>query len=270
VENLDVVCAHDLTIEIGGLPIRLRTNDSTYFRMLQDRYTGFVNLSPFPVLQLEINLAPSVLFDSEEQVRVKKRAGRWSIERSDFQASLDLAAGQGWVRQPTHPYATDCVLRILHTLLLASEGGFLLHSASALRNGRAFFFFGRSGAGKSTMLRMAPPDVTLLTDEVSYLRREGEEFVAYGTPFVGELDRPGGNLSAPVWSLYSLVQGRENRVERMTPAEALNAVLESILFFADDPELIKRIFHSACELVSRIPVLRLTFVPGSQVWELIA
>ena len=269
-ENPAAICAPDLTIEIGGVPIRLRTNDFAYFRMLQDRYAGFVNASSLPALELEINLTRPVPVVSEEQVRVTNHAGQWAIERSDFQCGLDLAAGQGWIRQPAHPYATDCVIRILHTLLLAGEGGFLLHSASALRNGRAHFFFGQSGAGKSTILRMAPPDVTLLTDEVSYLRRAGEKFVAHGTPFTGDLDRPGDNVSAPVSALYNLVQGRENRIEPMPSAEAAHALLVSILFFADDPELVEQIFHSACELVARIPVHRLTFLPDARVWELIA
>ena len=263
-------CAPDLTIKIGGVCIRLRTDDSAYFRTLQDRYAGFVSQSAFPALELGIDLVLPVRVGPEEQVRVTNDGGQWSIERSDFQACLDLPGGEGWIRQPAHPYATDCVLRILYTLLLATDGGFLIHSASALRHGRAYFFFGPSGAGKSTILSMAPPSITPLTDEVSYLRREGEKFVAHGTPFTGELDRSGENVSAPVAAFYRLVQAAENRVDLMPQAEAVNALLESILFFADDPERVKLVFQSACELVLRVPVYRLTFLPDERVWDLIA
>jgi hypothetical protein len=258
-----------LTIQIGGVPIRLRTHDPAYLGMLRDRYSGFFAQAPVPNLDLRIDLNFPAPVDPDEEVRVTNRRGHWSIERSDFQARLDLCEGQGWVRQPAHPYATDCVLRIAHTLLLASEGGFLIHSASAVRNRRAHFFFGPSGAGKSTMLSKAPAETTLLTDEVSYLRREGDKFVAHGTPFTGELDHSGDNVSAPVGAFYRLVQGRENRLELMPPAEAVGALLESILFLADDPERVKLIFHSACELVSRVPVYRLTFLPDERVWDLI-
>ena len=269
-ENPEVVCAPELTIEIGGLPIRLRTSDAAYFGVLQDRYAGFVKTSSCSALELQIHLIASTPVDPEEQVCVTNHAGQWSIHRSDFQAALDLAAGYGWIRQPAHPYATDCVLRIVHTLLLAAQGGFLLHSASALRNARAYLFVGPSGAGKSTILRLAPTDAVLLTDEVSYVRREGERFVAHGTPFTGELGRSGDRVSAPLGALYSLVQGRENRVEPMSLVQAVHAVLESVLFFASDRELVNRVFHSACELVGRIPVYQLTFVPDARVWELIA
>jgi ABC-type multidrug transport system ATPase subunit len=63
------------------------------------------------------------------------------------------------IEQTINPFSLDSVLRILHTLLLAREGGFLLHASSAIRNGSAFLFSGVSGAGKTTMARLAPPDV---------------------------------------------------------------------------------------------------------------
>jgi hypothetical protein len=92
------------------------------------------------------------------------------MERGDFRAEWDPQCHRGWVRQRPSPYAIDGVLRILHSLILAREGGFLVHAASAVRNGRAFVFAGVSGTGKTTLARLAPPDVTLLTDEISYVR----------------------------------------------------------------------------------------------------
>ncbi len=76
------------------------------------------------------------------------------------------------MRQNANPYSLDSVLRIVHSLILAERGGFLLHAASAICDGRACLFSGVSGAGKTTMTRLAPPDVTLLTDEISYVRPE--------------------------------------------------------------------------------------------------
>ena len=39
--------------------------------------------------------------------------------------------------------------------------------------------------------------------------------------------------------------------------------------FAQDPDLVTRVFQSACEFVARVPVYRLGFVPDATVWELI-
>jgi hypothetical protein len=161
------------------------------------------------------------------------------------------------------------VLRIVHTLILARQGGFLLHAASAVRNGRAFLFSGVSGAGKTTISRLAPPDVTLLTDEISYLRQDQKSYRACGTPFAGELGQVGQNCSAPVSALFFLTKGPENKIETVSQSEAVRCLLRNILFFAEDAEMVKMIFRSACEFVERVPVQRLTFVPDQHVWEMI-
>ena len=172
--------------------------------------------------------------------------------------------------QSANPYSIDSALRIIHSLILAREGGLLVHAASAVRNGKAFLFAGLSGAGKTTISRLAPADVTLLTDEISYLRRGGDSYVAYGTPFAGELAKVGENVRAPLAALYLLRQGPENAIEAVSEGDAVRSLLENVLFFAQDSELVSLVFESACELVKRVPVYRLTFVPDARVWELIA
>jgi len=144
-----------------------------------------------------------------------------------------------------------------------------MHSASAIRNGKAFLFAGVSGAGKTTISRLAPPDVTLLTDEISYVRKQDSGYIAYGTPFTGELAKLGENVSAPLATLYLLAQGPENRIDPVAPAEAARSFLANVLFFAKDEELVQATFNAAFEFVSRVPVSRLTFVPNARVWELI-
>jgi len=270
VGQLATVTAHEVTIEIGGMPIRLRTDSPSFSRLLAERYRGFVGAaSREPVFQLEIELFPPGRISEEECVRVRLDSGRWFFQRSDFHADLDPKLGRGRIRQSAYPYSSDSVLRILHTLLLARDGGFLVHAASALRNGRAFLFAGASGAGKTTIARLAPPDVTLLTDEISYLRPLNEGYFAFGTPFTGELAEPGENLLAPVAALCLLGKGPENRLEPVGVAAAARSLLENILFFARDPELVNLVFESACDFVSRVPVFRLTFVPDSRVWDMI-
>ena len=145
-------------------------------------------------------------------------------------------------------------MRIVHSLVLAERGGFLVHSASAVRNTRAFLFSGVSGAGKTTISRLAPPDVTLLTDEISYVCRAGNGYQAFGTPFAGDLGRAGENISAPIAGLYLLVQGRQNHASPIGPADAARRLLRNILFFADDACRVEQLFRSACEFVSRVPI----------------
>jgi hypothetical protein len=259
-----------LVIEVGLVPVRVNTSDLDFFRMLEDRYAGFIRSSANCEIEFDVEIVPPGTGTANADVEVTQRNGRWKLTRGDFHAEWEPASGRGWIRQSLHPYSIDSVLRIVHTLLLACQNGFLLHAASGIRNGKAFLFAGVSGAGKTTISRLAPADVILLTDEISYVRKQGDGYTAFGTPFTGELAKAGENVSAPVEALYLLVKGPENRIEPIVSGEAVRSLLANTLFFAQEEEFVRAAFHSAFEFVSRVPVLRLTFVPDSRVWELIA
>ena len=265
--------SYPITVEIGGMPILLHTQDDSFRQMLARRYAGFVASAKQPRFEFDIELTTPSRKTPDEDVQVKMKDGTWQLRRGDFRAHWDPAAGRGSIRQSANPYSIDSVLRIVHTLILAQEGGFLLHSAGAIRHGRAFLFSGVSGAGKTTISRLAPPDATLLTDEVSYIRRvdsaTGAGYRACGTPFAGELARVGENCSAPIASLFFLKQGTENKIEPLDKSEAIRRLMRNILFFAEDAKLVQSVFQSACEFVERVPVQRLTFTPDSRVWDLI-
>lgn len=326
---------YSICIEIGEMPILVHTDSADFAKLLEDRYGQFVvgcsskgrrvkpgNLTSS--FELEVELIPPGHVTDAEEAHVRVERGRWVLERGDFRAQWEPERRRGQVRQSLNPYSIDAVLRILHTLLLARQGGFLVHAASAIRNGRAFLFSGVSGAGKTTISRLAPPDVVLLTDEISYVReawsqepgarsQEKEEgrqkaesgrrnevpststpsmetnnlhlalasdprphtrhqapaYLAFGTPFAGELARIGENLRAPIAALYLLAQGPENRFEAISQAEAARALLHNILFFAQDEELVRLVSQSAFDFVSRVPVCRLVFAPHPRVWDLI-
>ena len=229
-----------VVIEIGGIPIALETSDPGFVKLLKDRYCDYM------------------------------KAG----DRSDFKFRIELIAPEGidpdgLIRQSANPYAIDSVLRIVHTLLLARTGGFLLHASSAVRNGKAFLFSGLSEAGKTTMARLAPPDVHLLTDEVSYVRRLDDQYLACGTPFAGELGEPGENISAPIAAIYLLEKAPCNKIDPIDTAQAVRRLLRNILFFAHDEELVRLVFESACAIVAAVPVYQLSFFPDQRVWDLI-
>ncbi|HXP81115.1 MAG TPA: hypothetical protein VN976_14515 [Verrucomicrobiae bacterium] len=258
-----------VVVEIGGLPIRLRCADHDFVRQIEERYAGFLSSSNDASFDFEIELASKSTESGDDDLRLVWDSGRWLMERGDFCAEWNPSTARGRIRQTISPYSLDSVLRIVHTLLLAREGGFLLHASSAIRNGRAFLFSGVSGAGKTTMARLAPPDAALLTDEISYVTRKGSSYLAVGTPFFGELAKAGENLRAPIEALYLLAKGPKNKIEPIEDAAAVRALLENILFFARDPEFVKLIFDTACEFANHVPVRRLTFAPDASVWELI-
>lgn len=265
-----IVAGESVVVEIGEMAIAIRTDDSSFRQMLEDRYEGFVTGSDSPDFEFDVDVfEPSGGVGGDKDVRVAKTGDRWVLERGDFYAWWEPSSRHGYIRQSRNPYAIDSVLRIVHTLILAKQGGFLVHAASAIRDGRAFLFTGVSGAGKTTISRLATPDVKLLTDEISYVRREGAGYAAYGTPFAGELARIGENESAPLQTLFLLEKGPENRIEEVDATDAVRLLLRNILFFAEDSELVNLVFASACEFAKLVPIRRLIFVPDERVWDII-
>ena len=271
---MDAAIAHDVVIEIGAMPVLVRTSSPEFLEVLWKRYGGFMNPDAEPSFEFVVEVVPASALpgadDADVDLSVVFEGNRWILERGDFHAELDPGLRRGEIRLASSPYAIDAAFRVVHSLLLARQGGLLVHASSAVRNGKAFLFAGVSGAGKTTISRLAPPDATLLTDEISYIRLEGDGYFAYGTPFAGELAKPGENVRAPLAAIYLLSQGPENRIDAVGEADAARSVLESVLFFAHDSELVARVFDSVCELVQRVPVQRLTFFPDGRVWELVA
>lgn len=257
-----------VTVEIGGLPILLDTNDPGFRKILEKRYAGFLNPSAAPACRFEIELI-SAREPADEDVRVFRRGSTWCLQRGDFRAEWDLRRREGWIRQCANPYSIDSVLRITHSLLLAMEGGFQAHASSAIRNSRAFLFAGVSGAGKTTTVSMAPSDAVVLTDEISYVRRVESNYRAYGTPFAGELARPGANASAPVQRVCLLKQGPQNCLRPVRRAAAIRALMRHVLFFAQDSELVERVLDSVVQFVSSVEVMEMEFTPDRRAWELV-
>jgi hypothetical protein len=260
---------YSTVIAIGAVAIRLNTSDSDFLELLHQRYAGYVSADAQAEFEFDVDLVPPTFCGPDGDLSVTLRSGRWVLDRGDFRAELDLARRHGSIRQSPNPYSIDAVLRIVHTLVLAKQGGFLLHSASAIRNGKAFLFAGVSGAGKTTISRLAPKDETLLTDEISYVGKRDNDYVAFGTPFTGELAKIGENTSAPLAALYLLAQGPANRIEPVSASDAGRGLLANMLFFAEDQETVRWAFKAACDFVDRVPVYKLTFVPDARVWELI-
>lgn len=255
----------ECVVKIGEIAIALRTDNQRFLEALSQRYAGFHSSSqPDVVLDFDLTDNGPV---SDDDVRVRRDGKDWLFERGDFQARWDPLTGRGLVRQNPNPYALDSVLRILHSLVLTARGGFLLHAASAICDGQAYLFSGVSGAGKTTLTRLAPDSVTLLTDEISYVRPNPAGYLAHGTPFAGELAKAGENAVAPVSALFFLEKGPDNRVDDLPSAEAVRRLMRNILFFAEDRELVEKLLATACNFVEKVPVRRLTFYPDSRVWD---
>jgi hypothetical protein len=256
-----------VVVDVGDVPVGLNTTDASLLALLEKRFGRFLNPDITPDFTFDITVVSDGAFDPDADLQVSGVNGLWTLRRGDFLAEWDARARHGWIRQTLNPYAIDSVLRVVHSLVLATKSGFLLHASSAVRNGHAFLFTGPSGSGKTTIARLAPADVTLLTDEVSYVRRTADGYRAYGTPFAGELGESGESGSAPIAALFRLDWGPDNAHERLTDAAAVRALMRNILFFSDDRSLTRHLLDTACDFAASVPAFSLAFAPDARVWN---
>jgi hypothetical protein len=256
-----------MNVVIGGTGIRVSTSNAAFEEVLRTQYAGFIEPESSQSIDLTVDLTPPSPMDPDADIQVRNVDNHWILDRGDFHASYDSASRAGMVRQNANRHGVDSVIRIIHSLHLAERSGFLLHAASVIRADRALILAGPSGAGKTTISRLAPEDAHLLTDEISYVRKVSGCWTAFGTPFAGDLARPGENRSAGVEALFLLRHGAENRIKPMNAAAAARSILRNVLFFADDSVLTRQVFDTVCEFVNSIRVFELSFLPDARVWE---
>jgi hypothetical protein len=144
----------------------------------------------------------------------------------------------------------------------------LIHAASVVRHGRGYLFPGVSGAGKTTLARLSE-DATLLSDELSIAEAcEGGPSV-HGTPFSGELARPGEPASAPLAGIYFPRHAAEHTLTPLGERAALARLLPTVMSFAREADVVARAFEVAADLVARVPCFVLDFRRDPGFWEVI-
>ena len=240
---------------IGCVPFQLRMSDARLYRDASLRYAAFTEASSQPI---HIALNDHSIAGSQP-----------ADFAYDFEGAV-LRADSCKIRFDgvRNEYALDSLLRILLSWKLSDRNGFLLHAATVVRNGKAYVFMGRSGAGKSTVASLSPKG-SVLTDEISLLRRENGEWRAYGTPFWGEFRAAGSNTSAPVRGIFRLLQAPENRRTSLRPVEMIRTLLPNVLFFSSESEANRRLLEIVGQAAEEMPGYELAFRKDPAFWEVL-
>ena len=239
-----------------------------FLRLLEARYSGFtIDREPRTTSS---HRARASAADVPPEADVPRLAGRPAVDARARRFLRRVGSGLAPGAHPAvrEPVLDRRVLRIVHTLVLAREGGFLVHAASAVRNGRAFsspvspaLGRRRSPAWRRRTPRCSPTSCPTCagngTDTAPTARRSPESW------------QESARTSARRWRRCTCSRrvprtaSTTSRGGRRPGAAGQRPVLRQGL------RARAAVFHSACELVERVPVRRLTFLPDARVWELI-
>ena len=162
-------------------------------------------------------------------------------------------------------------LRVVYATLALGRGGFLLHSAGLVQDGRAHLLFGPSGSGKTTSCRLAGGARIVSDDLILVLPGEdGGGPRAVSIPFRGHhAELPRAQTSFPVAGFYRLVQDQEVRLDELSLARGISELLGSLPFVTERSENGTAILEALEVAVRRVPVFRLHFRKDAAFWDLI-
>jgi hypothetical protein len=159
------------------------------------------------------------------------------------------------------------VLRPLVATLLLANGGLLVHSTAA----EGFLFAGQSGAGKSTIARLAvAAGRAVLSDDLNAVVPRGDGFALTPLPFTGDLTREQlSNLETPLRAIVRLEKGDHEAVRAMSRAETVSLLVRSAPYVNLDPARGALLLERAANIAARATTAILTFRRDANVWPIL-
>ena len=148
--------------------------------------------------------------------------------------------------------------------------GMLFHSSGIDDNGKGIVITGHSGEGKSTQSHYwnGLPGALIMNEDRVAVRETNERYICYGTPWGGTANIA-INHKVPLSALILIEKSQTNKIEKLSPSEALPLLMVRSFFPYWDEKLVKLAISNLNSLVSKVPVYRLHCYPGPEVVELV-
>lgn len=138
--------------------------------------------------------------------------------------------------------------QLLLAQVFAQREACYFHSSGVIYNNSGYLFMGHSGAGKSTITTYFRSEVEILCDDRNVVRKTKDGFRVYGTWSHGDLPDVSPN-SAPLKSIFFLVQDKENRIE---PVKDTKVVISKLLAFLIKPLQVSNWWEQSLGLIEKI------------------
>lgn len=165
-------------------------------------------------------------------------------------------------------------LRVLTAYRLLERGDAVLHGAAVAGPRGVHLFLGRSGAGKSTISRLAEErGATVLSDDLNALCLEDGSPVVRKLPFTGDYgDARTPLAAAPLAGLYRLEKSPDDALRPLSRAEAVACLLACSPFVNADPHRRDGLLGNLLRLVPQgegAPAWALRFSLGGGFWPIL-
>ena len=149
-------------------------------------------------------------------------------------------------------------------------GGFAMHAAGLVREGRAWLFAGPSNSGKTTVVTMSQPAISL-GDDLALVLPEEDGWRTPALPFDNAPVAPPRPQQAtyPVAGIFKLVQDDEHRIERPSGLIAATSLAGLLALPWAMPDLGGRLLEQATRFCQQATFGHLHFKKDAEFWPLL-
>jgi len=198
------------------------------------------------------------------------------LVRSYHFALAPNAGGRSWqfalADEPDEPVEriAENAVRYALARIAAEAGGFALHGAGVLEEGRAYVFAGPSRSGKSTAVALSAPARSLGDDFAVLVPRDASWFTP-ALPFDSSEKappRPAGDLF-PVAGIWRLFQAAAPKLEPVSRTIAAASLMGCAAFPWAMPDLSEAVLEHVRRYVTGAPFAHLHFRVAPDFWDLL-
>jgi hypothetical protein len=263
-----------VSISIGSVNVNVRSNTESLLSYLYNQYSRYLS-NEEPDVDLVLDYEPEMIVSSNFQsytplLKADFCDGHYLLETNSFHGVIDptYRSARLTLRSSVSLPDIEYFIRILLSFGLFLKGGFLLHSSGIVHNGKAYIFFGKSGAGKSTVAWIMREKLILSDDLVAILPLP-QTILAYSTPFWN----PGWDQHPPqhveLAGFFQLFQSKRLHLERINTAAAVAALIANIPILPQEPTLCTALFDIVNTVIARVETYNLYFTPDREFWKIL-
>ena len=164
-------------------------------------------------------------------------------------------------------YSLNSVMMLMFAFSTERKNTLMMHSSVVAKDGKGYLFLGKSGTGKSTHSQLWINHVggcELVNDDNPVLRiEENGEARVYGSPWSGKTPCY-RNLDYPVGAIVDLHQAKENKIRKLSIAEAYATLYVSSSGIRFLRELADGIHATTEKMVCTVPFYSLDCLPNAE------
>ncbi|HAZ10831.1 MAG TPA: hypothetical protein DCY56_06995 [Candidatus Omnitrophica bacterium] len=259
----------NLSLKIAQIPCTLTCKSHKLFQCLEERLAGFKfdNFNKEKHISIFIKQSkPSKKKNVYIQRNIKTSSySKFLVKISNLNGKcvFDARTKKGYILATCNGRRmTNFILFSLmeiYRFISPSYNSIAIHCSSVCYKNRGVIFAGPSGSGKSTIVKLIPNDYTVLHDELTFIKYEGERFYIHNPP-VSSVHWDGLNKRkrTPLRRIFFLRKGLYNKVVPLSICNALKILMRNVYGVGVYPDT-NKIFDICCKMINIVPTHILEF-----------